>query len=127
MTIFSWLLVGLGGGAGAMARYAVYRSMSNRFASRFPYDTLTVNITGSFLLGLWIGYGSPQRWSGSHHVIGIGFLGAFTTFSTFASESLRMLQQRQTVRFFVYQSVSFLATIAAVAAGWYCGKLALSN
>lgn len=121
--IATLILIGTGGFAGAIARYAVGIWMTRRFASAFPYGTLAVNVSGSFLLGLSVGAGAPEKWNTFYQAFGIGFLGAFTTFSTYASESLHMLRQRQMKRFFVYQAASFLVAIAAAALGCFLGKL----
>lgn len=86
-------LVGLGGFLGANARYWLGLWVNSRAQSVFPYGTLTVNIAGSFILGLltalWLtrGGGDPRL----KLLIGTGFLGAFTTFSTYMVESVNLM------------------------------------
>lgn len=86
-------LVVLAGAFGALARYLVDRFVAGRWASPFPLGTLVVNVTGSAALGVLAGAVIAGRvpvevlsWAG------IGFLGAYTTFSTFTFETLRLLE-----------------------------------
>lgn len=87
---YPYLLVGLGGFLGANARFIVARLSAQIFGIAFPYGTFIINITGSFLLGL-IGTLLAQRTilydEEIRLAVSIGFLGAFTTFSTFEFES----------------------------------------
>lgn len=83
----------LGGGLGALARYRLTGLIAPRQQTPFPLGTLTVNVVGSFALGLLVRLGtngtvSPTwlTWAGT------GFLGAFTTFSTFTYETLRLVE-----------------------------------
>lgn len=110
-----WLAVAIGGAFGAMARYGV----SVAFAGahwKFPVATLVVNVGGSFAIGvlyvLIVEKGVlPPVW---RHALMIGFLGAFTTFSTFSIESLHLLQigQWQTALFYI--AGSFMLSLCAV-------------
>jgi CrcB protein len=84
------LLVSVGGALGALGRYGVSRAMIRLIGQSFPYGTLAVNCVGSFLIGLLM-----QRLLGSDLVpsslrlaLIVGFLGAFTTFSTFSYETV---------------------------------------
>ena len=87
------LWIGVGGFAGANARYLLGTWIAERLGAGFPYGTFVINITGSFALGLLValieGHGlSPVvRLS-----LAIGFLGAYTTFSTFTFETLRLIE-----------------------------------
>lgn len=79
--------VGLFGGVGAVVRFLLDGAVSRRAGRAFPYGTLAVNLTGAFLLGLLAG----AAVSGSaYKLAGVGFIGAFTTFSTWAFESHRL-------------------------------------
>lgn len=83
------LLVMLGGAAGAVARFLVNQAASRHTVSALPYGTLTVNVAGSLLLGLLAGIGSDlPGWLGA--LLGTGFCGALTTYSTFSLETLRL-------------------------------------
>jgi CrcB protein len=85
-------LVFVGGAVGAGMRYLVGNWAGSRWSGTLPYGTLVINLGGSFLLGVLTGVG--------HHLgrpwgllAGVGFIGAFTTFSTLSYETLRLLEQ----------------------------------
>jgi CrcB protein len=91
-----YLLIGVGGFLGANARYLVAGWMTERFGAAFPYGTLVINVSGSFILGFFLIFISERL-----HVhpnwrlfFAIGFLGAYTTFSTFSFENIVLLQER---------------------------------
>lgn len=99
-TINIYLLVALGGACGASLRFFCYEMTHLLLGRGFPYATLLVNVLGSFVMGLL--YAAIQQeyviiipW---RTFIGIGFLGAFTTFSTFSLDTLLMLQQGDWVK-----------------------------
>jgi CrcB protein len=117
-----WIYVALGGFAGAVSRYALTRLMSTRFPTAFPYGTLTVNVVGSFALGLLAGSNMAQDHKYTYAALGIGFLGAFTTFSTYAVESLHMAQRKQWSMMIIYQLTSYGISIGAAALGFLAGK-----
>ena len=90
------MAVALGGALGAVSRYLV-SGWVNRLTSGspFPYGTLTVNLVGSFLLGLLMSLGSEGRWGVAPQLrllLGPGLLGALTTFSTFSYETVEALR-----------------------------------
>jgi CrcB protein len=89
-TLMPYLLVGLGGFIGANARFVVARLVGAMFETRFPLGTFVINISGSFLLGV-LGSIVAQRVMPNSEAmrlaLGVGFLGAFTTFSTFEFET----------------------------------------
>lgn len=119
-----WLAIAFGGALGAMARYGVTIYSASLMESsllmnaRFPLGTLIVNVLGSALIGacyiLIIEKGalSPE-W---RHVLMIGFLGAFTTFSTFSLDALNMWQNGHQFLALTYVSLTFVASLAAVGA-----------
>jgi len=90
------LLVALAGGLGAVARLVLDAVVTSRAGGRYPAGTLTVNASGSLLLGLVVGLGSaallPPTWA---LVMGTGFLGGYTTFSTAAVETVRLTAERR--------------------------------
>jgi CrcB protein len=82
------LLIGLGGALGAMSRYSITALSNKVFAHTFPLGTLIANLLGCFLLGMILGSGHAEK---SHPIrlgVGVGFLGALTTFSTFGAETM---------------------------------------
>ena len=88
------LLIGLGGFAGAIARYLVDGAVTDRTGGAFPWGTLVINITGSFVLGLLAAL-TIERAILPADIRGpvmIGFLGAYTTFSTWMLESWRLIE-----------------------------------
>jgi CrcB protein len=87
------LLVAVGGGLGAVARYLLDRLITARQSSPFPLGTLVINVTGSIALGVLLGVAIRQQLpSGLLVGVGTGFLGGYTTFSTFTFETLRLLE-----------------------------------
>jgi CrcB protein len=88
--LLPYLLVGVGGFIGANARFVVARGVGTLFDTRFPLGTFAINIIGSFLLGVLgtiIAQKVPASSEAMRLALGVGFLGAFTTFSTFAFET----------------------------------------
>ncbi|MEO5834901.1 MAG: fluoride efflux transporter CrcB [Nakamurella sp.] len=89
----TYLWVALGAAVGAPLRYLIDRLVQSRHGSLFPWGTFTVNGVGSLILGLLTGVSlagdAPWQW-----VIGTGFCGALTTYSTFAWETVRLTEQR---------------------------------
>ena len=100
-------LVAAFGAAGALARYGIASAVGER---SFPIGTLAINVAGSFLLGLLIGSGASST---VRIALGVGFLGAFTTFSTFAVEA-DGLERSSAV---LYVALSVGLGIAAAALG----------
>ena len=90
-----YLLVGLGGFLGANARYVLARAIGTAAATRFPLGTFVINITGSFLLGVVGTVVAAKLTPGSESLrlaLGVGFLGAYTTFSTFEFETHALVE-----------------------------------
>ncbi|MFG3047278.1 fluoride efflux transporter CrcB [Streptomyces sp. NPDC048202] len=89
----NWLLVIIGGAAGAPLRYLTDRAVQKRHDAVFPWGTFTVNVLGCFILGLLTG--AVTAGAASSHVqllIGTGLCGALTTYSTFSYETLRLTE-----------------------------------
>lgn len=89
-----YLVIGIGGFLGANARYLVAGWAAERFGVAFPYGTFIINISGSLVLGLFMAFLQERTVIHPNYRLffAIGFLGAYTTFSTFTYESLRLLQ-----------------------------------
>ncbi|GAB3620707.1 fluoride efflux transporter CrcB [Glutamicibacter endophyticus] len=95
-----WLFVGIAvaGGLGACCRLVLDGAVRSRVAGAFPWGTVLINLLGSFLLGLLTGLVSVQILPEAIRlVVGVGFLGGFTTFSTASFETVRLLQARKWV------------------------------
>lgn len=102
------VLVGIGGFLGACGRYLTGRLINRYWKNSFPMATFIVNVTGSFLLGLLIF--NPELYRRSKEVefiLGLGFLGAFTTFSTFEFEVLQLIEKRKYTTAGLYVVLSF--------------------
>lgn len=89
MTFLAFVLVSFAGGGGAAARFAVDVLVRARVCSHFPLATVLVNFTGSFALGLLAGAATSAHGT-TLTVLGTGLLGGFTTFSTYAVETVRL-------------------------------------
>jgi fluoride exporter len=88
------LIVGAGGALGAIARYLIGGWAQERWGPSFPTGTFVVNITGCFVLGLFATLALRFAWSDEWRLfIAIGFIGAYTTFSTFEYESLQLIAE----------------------------------
>ena len=124
MTWWEWLLVAAAGACGAPLRYVVDKKVSDRVSAVFPYGTLLVNVTGSFLLGVVTGLVLDHGLGSSEQlVVGTGLLGAYTTFSTFTLESLSLLQGGETAAAVRTVTGSVIAGALAAAAGWALAAL----
>lgn len=88
------LLVVAGAVVGAPLRYLVDRLVQSRHESRFPWGTFVVNIAGSFVLGFLVEAAARHGWPSSvTTLIGTGFCGALTTYSTFSFETVRLIEE----------------------------------
>ena len=111
-----WIAVAVGGALGAMARYAVSTLLFDAASHRFPYATLTVNVLGSFIMGILFvvivekAVLPPEMRS----ILMVGFLGAFTTFSTFSLDALGLWQNGHVVLALVYALGTVCLCLAAI-------------
>jgi CrcB protein len=113
-------LVALAGAAGALSRYGIGVAVGVR---SFPWATLGINLTGSFLLGFVITTGTERGWPETATVpIAIGFLGAYTTFSTFSFETYTLLRTDRAAVAATYVGISILGGIAAAALGYAAAR-----
>lgn len=106
-----WLAAG--GFIGAVSRYATQTLVSTVLPSHVPFGTLLVNVLGSFVLG-WLAGGGM---SGQVYLfLGTGFLGAFTTFSTFKLECFQLIRKKAVISGFLYLGLMY---ILGMGAGWF--------
>lgn len=126
MNAYKILIIGLGGFLGSVMRYITVRWVDGKLNTLFPYGTLTVNIIGSFLLGVI--YMTALRKAGLSEngrlFLGVGFCGGFTTFSAFALENFNLMQEKLMGATLLYISLSVVAGILALAAGVWVGRFA---
>jgi CrcB protein len=122
--LIKYLMVGIGGFVGAIARFWLGSYIGEKMGTRFPYGTFVINISGSFLLGLILTLLSEKTHWGANwrYLIPIGFIGAYTTFSTFEYETLRTVQDGQIFISFLNVTLSVVLGFAAVWAGVVAGR-----
>ncbi|GAB6181791.1 fluoride efflux transporter CrcB [Desulfotomaculum defluvii] len=118
MNVF--LLVAVGGFLGAMSRFGLNNYIQSKHNKPFPFGTFTINITGSFLLGLLFGY--KQLPSEMFFLLGTGFMGAFTTFSTFELEAVELMRKKEAVTSLLYLVVSVVVGVILAYGGFIIGK-----
>ncbi|MFD0697217.1 fluoride efflux transporter CrcB [Paenibacillus sp. GCM10027628] len=109
-------LVGIGGFIGAISRFLLAGYVAKRFPSSIPYGTLAVNLSGCFLLGWLMRYHSFDDWK---LLIGTGFMGAFTTFSTLKLESLKQLRAGDIKAWLLYTFLTYTGGICLAFIGYY--------
>lgn len=118
------LLVGIGGAMGSVLRYLTHWLTSKYFQSSFPLSTFLVNILGSLLIGLFIGY--LGKYFPENHplkfLLIVGFCGGFTTFSSFALENYNLLQNNNQITAYIYMVTSIILTVSSVGFGSYLSK-----
>jgi CrcB protein len=108
------LWVGLGGAAGSLARYVIGREISAKTKNTFPWGTLAVNISGALLLGIVLSLNVPRN---AALLLADGFLGAYTTFSTFMYEGFHLFRSSR-ANASAYIAGSFVLGMAFFAAGY---------
>jgi CrcB protein len=118
------LLVGIGGFAGANARYWLGGWVSNRWGAAFPYATFVINVSGSFVLGLFMAMVTGRfivhpNW---RLIFAIGFVGAYTTFSTFEYETMGLMEVGSLRRALLNAMGSLVAGFIAVWLGARIGQ-----
>lgn len=112
--------VALGAAAGGVSRFYLNAFIQNRAGADFPFGTLIINVTGSFLLGFILRY-SLQSGVVSEELrllLTTGFCGGYTTFSTFSSDTMVLIQDREYGRAGVYVAASVLVSLLAVFVGF---------
>jgi CrcB protein len=122
--LLKYVAVGMGGFLGAMARYALGSYIGSRYGVRFPLGTFIINVSGSFLLGLILALLARTTASAYwRYLIPIGFIGAYTTFSTFEYETLRAIQDGQVMTGLLNVGLSLVVGFIAVWAGATLGQV----
>lgn len=112
------LAVALGGAIGSVARYLVGIASGKLFGMNFPWGTLIINITGSFLIGAFIGL-FATRWDLPQTVrvfLTVGFCGGYTTFSTFSLDAFYLIERGELAASTVYMIASVVLSVAALVA-----------
>lgn len=113
------LAVAVGGGIGSVLRFVIGQVALQRFGPGFPWGTLVINITGSFLIGLFFRYALQSAVIGPEMRIFLttGFCGGYTTFSTFSYDTIVLLQDGEYGRASLYVGTSVAFALAATVLG----------
>jgi fluoride exporter len=122
-----FVLVAVGGALGSLTRYLVGSIVANRMGTRFPYGTFVINLTACLIIGFsltWMGRRTEVNpaW---RFLIPIGFVGAYSTFSTFEWETFVTLQTGEFLIAALYVSLSFVLGLLAVWVGVLLARLAV--
>jgi CrcB protein len=113
------LVVALAGGLGAGTRYSLDAWVRPRVSDRLPWSTLLINVTGSLLLGLLVATAGDDQW---HTVLGTGFLGGYTTFSTASVETVHLALDRRYVAATSNAAAMLVVSVAAASVGYALGR-----
>ena len=112
------LLIGLAGSIGAVCRYYLSTWIQQKFNNKFPFATFIVNAIGCLLMGIWYGlYESQLMNLTAWQVLSLGFLGAFTTFSTFSYEVLTLYRKSKQYAL-LYLFCSFIVALLFAILGY---------
>lgn len=118
--------VALGGAIGSLSRYAIALAAARLSSSEFPFGTLTANLGGCLLIGICWSYFDRIHISHEFRLfLFTGVFGGFTTFSTFARESVQFFKMGDILHGFSYILLSNILGLAVVAAGFYLGERVL--
>ncbi len=122
--MLKYVMVGVGGALGSILRFWLGSYIGERMGTRFPYGTLVINVTGSFLIGLVYAILTERtQWSPNwRYLIPIGFIGGYTTFSSFEFETFRSIQDGQLGLGLLYVAVSVVVGFIAVWGGMVAGR-----
>jgi CrcB protein len=117
--LIAYLWISIGAIVGASARYFVSRFVAKMVSASFPYGTMLINVTGSFILGLFLVWSTERalpdpRW---RLLVAIGFCGSYTTFSSYAFESFSLFEQGHYFLFASNVVLSNVLCLAGVLAG----------
>ena len=117
--MITYLWISVGAVVGACARYFLGRFVTRTVTASFPYGTLLINVTGSFLLGLFLVWSTERalpdpKW---RLLIAIGFCGSYTTFSSYAFESFSLFEQGHYLLFAYNVLANNMLCLAGVLAG----------
>lgn len=113
-----YIMVLVGGSCGAVCRFAVSSMVKRINASNFPATTLLINLIGSFFIGLLV---AAHPGNFNQLLLGTGFMGGFTTFSTFQMENITLFEEKNYVLLFINVLSSLICGILLAALGLHLG------
>jgi CrcB protein len=119
------LIIGCGGFLGAISRYFVSELVYTFIGAGLPYGTLAINLVGSFLLGIvaQLGLSGDILPDSVNSFVGIGFLGAFTTFSTFSVQTLELLESGSLLKALLNISLNIFLCLIGAWGGFTLGRI----
>jgi fluoride exporter len=124
--VYNYFLIALGSAIGGVARYWASGVIDNRFGASFPWGTLVVNITGSFVIGFLGAISAPEgRWfvgPNARNFLMIGVCGGYTTFSSFSIQTLKLAQDKEWLYAGSNAALSFVLCLVSVWLGYTLGR-----
>lgn len=123
-------ILALGGALGVHARYWLSAAIEARFGQEFPWGTLIINVSGSFALGVAATLLSTPAWlpySQARLLVMVGFLGGYTTFSTFSLQAVELWSRSGPTRSLAYTAASLLGGLAAALLGLLAARSLLGR
>ncbi len=121
----AWAWVIIGSGLGGMARYAISGAVARRIGETFPWGTLAVNVSGSFVIGVFAALVAPGAALAGQHMAGafvmVGLCGGYTTFSSFSLQTLNLARDGEWPRALANMVASAVLCLLAVWAGFALG------
>jgi len=111
----TYVFIAIGGASGSLVRYSLGKFISEKSNTAFPIGTFIINITGAILLGILTSIGASHN---ARMLLGDGFLGAYTTFSTFMYEGFNLFEEKENLNAFIY----ILCSLILGAIGYYIGS-----
>ncbi|APC41486.1 fluoride efflux transporter CrcB [Clostridium estertheticum] len=116
----TYVLVAVGGAAGSLVRYSLGKFISEKSKHSFPIGTFIINITGALLLGIVSTIGVSSNIA---LLLGDGFLGAYTTFSTFMYEGFNLFKEKEKLNAFIYILCTLILGVVGYVIGSKIGRL----
>lgn len=116
------LLIGIGGAIGAISRFGIAEVSKKVFAGAFPVGTLIANLAGCFVIGVLLGSGQAEKSDPLRLGVGVGFLGALTTFSTFSAETMQQINENNWGVAAANVGANLILGLLLVALGIFAGK-----
>ena len=113
------ILVGIGGLFGGLSRFQMGKVLARKSKSSFPIETFIINVTGALLLGLITSTATSKT---VYLLLGDGFLGAYTTFSTFMYEGFNLFKGKEHVNAFFYIFISLMVGVLGYTLGFVIGN-----
>ena len=123
-SLTKYLAVAAGSALGGVLRYYLGGTVLARAAGSFPLATFVINVTGSFVIGFFLTLAAERVQLGQHLrlAVAVGFVGAYTTFSTFEYETARLVEERRPVLALLNVALSVVVGFAAVWAGIWAAR-----